>query len=475
MMTTTIPLGMGGGSPFDPGRLLLYPVTLRRLFAIDFLSEVTSLSAIFALPSLFSVSIGAGLQKGRVLSALVVATLIAIFSLGLAKWLSTSIGSLMKKGKSRGESVLALVAVLAGLVGVFAPRLMELNPTKLAALRGLRWTPPGAAALALTSGLAPDGGNQFLFGLSVLAVCSFVLVAVTYSIARRLALGIGGARKSAALRANVEGQQKNYGWKLPLLAPDTAALVEKEFRYALRNAQLRTIAFMPLILLAVRFMQSTGSKQSRTLATKASSFMDAFSTYGEGLIVAGGVLYVFLVLSALTCNLFGYEGAGMRTLVMSPVDRKKILFAKNITITTIALMVATLLIGINQLVFRDVTLRGLLFGALCFVLNAAVFATIGNSLSIRFPRRLQFGKRMNSSGVSGLIVLPLLLGLAVPPLFAVAAGYFAESLFIKYATLASLAAIAVTIYSIFIKSQGVGLERRELDVLDVVCGRAGEA
>ena len=34
---------------------------------------------------------------------------------------------------------------------------------------------------------------------------------------------------------------------------------------------------------------------------------------------------------------------------------------------------------------------------------------IGNWLSIRFPKRMKFGKRLNVSGVVGLLIIPLII------------------------------------------------------------------
>ncbi|HEY1404310.1 MAG TPA: hypothetical protein VGB05_09305, partial [Pyrinomonadaceae bacterium] len=66
LVWATAPLSFGGGNQFDPGRLLLYPISLRKLFALDLLSELTSLASIFAAPAIFAVSLGAGLAHGRV-------------------------------------------------------------------------------------------------------------------------------------------------------------------------------------------------------------------------------------------------------------------------------------------------------------------------------------------------------------------------------------------------------------------------
>jgi hypothetical protein len=51
LMWAVVPLGLEGGSRFEPRRLLLYPISLRKLFAVDFLSELTNLSSVFAVPS----------------------------------------------------------------------------------------------------------------------------------------------------------------------------------------------------------------------------------------------------------------------------------------------------------------------------------------------------------------------------------------------------------------------------------------
>ena len=42
LMWATVPLSIGGSKQFDAGRLLMYPITLRKLFAVDFISELTT-------------------------------------------------------------------------------------------------------------------------------------------------------------------------------------------------------------------------------------------------------------------------------------------------------------------------------------------------------------------------------------------------------------------------------------------------
>jgi hypothetical protein len=129
---------------------------------------------------------------------------------------------------------------------------------------------------------------------------------------------------------------------------------------------------------------------------------------------------------------------------------------------------------VNAILYRDLTPRALLFTALCFVFFAAATATVGNLFSISFPKRLEFGKRMNASGVAGLLLLPIFACIAAPPALAVFAGYVAESLLVEYVILAAFAIAAVGVYFLSLGGQGRWLARRELDILEAVTGRGDD-
>jgi hypothetical protein len=95
-------------------------------------------------------------------------------------------------------------------------------------------------------------------------------------------------------------------------------------------------------------------------------------------------------------------------------------------------------------------------------------SVMGNWLSVRFPKRMKFGKRLNVSGVVGLLLIPMIVVLALPPLAATAAGYVAQSLLIEYATLAVLAVLAIGFYLLLLNTQGESLRQRELEILEAV-------
>jgi hypothetical protein len=463
LMWATVPLSMGGSKQFDPGRLLMYPISLSKLFAIDFLSEITSLQSVFALPAIFAISIGAGLARNDLTSPLVAAVPAAAFGLALTKWLSTTIGSLVRRKRARGETILALVGAVAGLGGALAGQVAPILFTHAQSFRSLRWTPPGAAAFAIAGG-TPDL-VAYVLAIITLSVYTTGLVLATYWIAHRAALGFGGERRQKVLPTASTNVPAYSGWQLPLLSPELSAVVEKELRYAMRNAQLRMMSIMPLILIVIRLINTKRFGSGlRGGATPAHGFL----TYGSGLMATGGVLYVFLILAGLFCNQFAFEEGGMRTLILSPIERHKVLIGKNIAITTIALAFATALLIVNGIVFGDLSAATLLFVGLSFIVFAAIMSVVGNWFSIRFPKRMQFGKRLNVSGVAAVLLIPILVLLAMPPLVATAAGYFTRSMLIEYATLAAFAALSVGFYLLVIKQQGRSLERREIEILDAV-------
>ena len=196
--------------------------------------------------------------------------------------------------------------------------------------------------------------------------------------------------------------------------------------------------------------------------------------YAEGAGTVFTVLYIFMMMSPLTTNLFGYEGGGMRAFVLSPVARRTFLLGKNLALTliTAALVVAGVVAG--GLIFRDLTWETVLFALLAFATSAALFNAFGNWLSLQFPKRVEFGKRMGRTGVAGLLMVPFFLALLVPPALAVLGAHLAGSLAVKYVILAAFAILSVATYVLLLAPQGRQLARRELDILEAVTGRGGE-
>ena len=465
LLWATLPLSIGSSRQFDPGNLLLYPISLRKLFAVDFLSEIASLQSVFAIPAIIAVGVGAGLAQGKLAGGTLMAMVAVVFGVALSKWISVSVGSLIRKKRTRGETLLALLGVVAGLGGALLGQIAPVLFRHADSISALRWTPPGAIAYALTHGLREGQTVGFTLALAVVSGYTAILISMTYWLARRAILGGGRTRRGRREILLEPAIQVHTGWEIPMMSPALSAIVEKDLRYVMRNAQLRMMTLMPLILIAVRIMNR---RRFDHAGSGSSAFATDFFRYGEGLMATAGILYVFLILSGLFCNQFAFERGGMRTFILSPVDRKIVLLGKNIAFATVALVFSISLLTVNQLVFRDITFGARLFVMLSFLIFVPLMSVMGNWFSVRFPKRMKFGKRLNLSGVVGLLLIPMIIVLALPPLAATAAGYIAQSLLIEYATLALLAVLAIGFYLVTINAQGQSLQQRELEILEAV-------
>ncbi|HEX8150016.1 MAG TPA: hypothetical protein VF591_22730 [Pyrinomonadaceae bacterium] len=472
LMWALMPLALGGGNRFEPSRMLLYPVSLGRLFAFDFLSDLTSLTSVFVLPSLFALCVGVGLGRGSVAAGLAVASVSAAFGLSFSKLLSVGVGALMQARRTRGETALALLGSVIGLLGValgmtggLVRQLMPLLERHPGLLEGARWTPPGAAAHALARGLF--AGDPASLGLSTLTLAAYsaACVLLAYRVARRTALGAGGGKAGRGAQGPrpSSGRAEGYaGWQLPFVSQEFSALFEKEVRYASRNAQLRVVALMAVALTVLLRLGPAGARGGR--------LWGGLTPYAEGAGAVFSVVYIFMLVSPVSTNLFGYDGAGMRALVLSPASRRTMLLAKNAAVTLISLLLVAAGVGVGGFFLGDLSAPVLLFALLAFVTTAALFAPFGNWLSLQFPKRVQFGKRMNRSGVAGLLLVPLFFLLLLPPAASVAAAHFSGSNVVKYVILAAFALLSVGLYALVLPRQGRSLERRELEILEAVTG-----
>ncbi len=65
------------------------------------------------------------------------------------------------------------------------------------------------------------------------------------------------------------------------------------------------MVLMPLILIVLRVVNT--NRLSSEMSPEPGSFGSEILTYAEGMIATAGVLYVFLILTGISCNLFAFE------------------------------------------------------------------------------------------------------------------------------------------------------------------------
>ena len=87
---------------------------------------------------------------------------------------------------------------------------------------------------------------------------------------------------------------------------------------------------------------------------------------------------------------------------------------------------------------------------------------------------MRFGKRLNVSGMAGLLLIPMVIVLATPPVTATLIGFFTRNFFYEYLALLAFALLSVGLYALIINFHGRTLARREIDILDAVREPADE-
>jgi len=174
-----------GASQFDAGSLLLYPISLVKIFVVDFASELTSLGSIFAIPIVMAVALGSGLGRQNVVLSLIG----GVFALLLVlPWRNgwRFHWSINQEKTHQGETMLAAIGALLGIGGAFAGQLAPMLLEHEGLWQALHWSPVGVAVMAVVG--APHGVSigDYLTALAFLSGYTLVLIAIAFWIAGAL-------------------------------------------------------------------------------------------------------------------------------------------------------------------------------------------------------------------------------------------------------------------------------------------------
>lgn len=208
---------------------------------------------------------------------------------------------------------------------------------------------------------------------------------------RKRAVGRPAAPVAAASAREVSG----------FVSAPVAAIFWKEARYLLRNTMQFMNLFLPLILI-VFFSFSW----SRPPHPGGHPFSSRFST---DLIYPAAVAYVFLIIFQSMCpNNLAYEGRGVERLFLSPIKFRSVMLGKNLF--HFSLLVIDTLLVLALVTFLGHPPRPLIvlatWAALPFA--ALVQFSVGNWLSLQYPRRFEFGvRRQRPSGLTMMISFSL--------------------------------------------------------------------
>jgi len=291
-----------------------------------------------------------------------------------------------------------------------------------------RWLPPGLAAGALEQAARQRAASA----LESLALLGLYLLAAGGVLAGRLRseyrgenLGTAPSRKKAARR--------EAGWLLDGSGP-IAAVMEKELRTLLRSLPLLYAVGTPL-LLAIVF--------SAAFLKRGGSGEHVFP-----MAVPIAMVYSLLGFTQLIYNNLGTEGAGIQVYFLSPTPIRTVLLAKNLFLSVLFLLVASLA-GVLSSLRLGVPSGALIVATAAWLLFALpVNLAAGNVFSIIMPYRINPGRIARRRGSQANALLSLLVQLGVT---GVGAGvlslcWFFDELWVAVPIFLALAAGAVSVW-----------------------------
>ncbi len=483
----------------DLQRLMHLPVQLGQIFVINYVASLLAFSVLLYVPASIGLGVGLAVSHGPLMLLMIPLALSMVFMVSswtylLRGWLAT----LMNNPRRRRAIVMGLTMAL--ILIAQAPNIYfnlikrenrkergaeseevrdarkEKEFTELKSM--LRWQvaiPPlwvSAGAQPLAEG-RPLPAVLGLFGLAGIGALG---LRRAYRTTLRFYQGDTGGRAggsaAAALpstpqaRADAPGAAAFLERRLPGVPDQAAAVAVASFRAMLRAPELKMqwgTSFIVTLLVGGSLLFRSGSK----LPAGAGPF-----------VATGVVVFQMFLIVGLVANQFGLDRDGFRAFVLSPVERWKILFGKNLAAFPVAAGAAIVLVTALSVWLR---LSPLAYVATLLQLVVALLcaAMAGNVMSILVPYRIQPGSmkptKMPALATIVFLLCQMSLPIALTPTFVPPlVGYFVERAGYAPAALvnlllsALLAGVMMLIYWRTLAPTGRLLHRRETKILQTV-------
>jgi len=489
----------------DIGKMLHLPVSLRGVFLVNYAASHLTLSIILFGPWMVCLSIGLALSRGLAMLWLLPLSLGLLFMVTAWTYYVRGWLVILMRNPRRYRAVVAGITLAFVLLSQLPNLLMNTShkyppapgkqvaaPPKEPAAEGghlpahfstLLWLHKVVPFMWVGNGamsLADDSAWPAALGAAGTLALGGLGLTCAYRSTRRFYEGRTGktkARRSAKEKAVAAGQGPEtlagprsrrmfLERTVPGLPEETGALALTVFRSLLRATEVKMalatgmLAFLPLF--AMMFFS-----HGRTIGTGARPFA-----------ATAAVVLPLFGMTQLMLNQFGFDRAGFRMLVLSPVPRWQILLGKNLALAPVAASIGLFVLLLAKFVLA---IPWLVIVAACLQLGTAFFllSMLGNFFSLLVPYRISPGSlrptKVPAMTSILIVVSHLLLSTATGSVFlAPICGWLFASAGLLPAAVASLLfsaielAIILALYRLTLPVLGDLLQKREKQILQVV-------
>lgn len=373
----------GFGSSFEFATLLRFPVSLRAFYLLGLGYGFSDFAAISSVCWVLSMIAGAATARLSILPVMAVVSLLFVFlSVTLERLIGSWLEKLLAKRKSReiflGIFIISMVSL--NFVNPAIQHWARHAPAFLQYIPYLSWLPGSLAGEAISAAANADTRGVVLRVAGLLCWLA-VLSALLW---RRFAAQYAGEAISDApspARLRKREERRATTDEMPgFITPQVSAMIVKEFRYLMRNG----FAFVGLVIppLMVMFF---------TMQFGPGSMLKEHSIK-PALFFPGIMAYLMLILVSPAYNSFAYEGKGIQTYFMAPVQFRDVLLGKNLFL--LALVGSELVLALGLLILRVGWPGTPMFLA---TVSGGAFAVTGqlaiaNWSSLSFPKKMEIGK-----------------------------------------------------------------------------------
>ena len=372
----------------DFRKMLFFPVSMRLIFTMNFISSLLSPALVLFLPGLMGLLAGLCMRRGT--HMLFSIPLGLAFYLMFAAWAYYIRGkvAILMENKRRRRFILTLLpvsmAILFQVPNLFmhtlrdneqlAARMKQISPDQAHAWAHyanmalpIGWLPYGTSSL-----MSREDGVAWLCFMGLLGFGGAGLL-LGYHSTLRFYLGELGVRTRRKV-TNEKGRMPATGCRIPLLADDTSALTAAAFLGYLRHPNIRILLIMPPVM--------------------AFFFLIIFRTGpyaqwsgGGAWLPAAVLVWPFFNFTMVFFNIFGIDQQGFRGMVLLPAPRYKYILAKNVALFPFAGGMSLLFVAGGALLVH-VPARSVCISMVLALQLYLAYCLIGNFVSLYFPYRI---------------------------------------------------------------------------------------
>ncbi len=473
-LAVIMPVFLGAGKSRSPlRRLLVFPMSHWSIYRVAVTASFVEGVNLFWYPILASVTTVAIFFDHAPASAWLAMT--GVFALCLVVWCNTLlllVQHALQRRKTRE------LAALVGFVVLVAASMLPAMYQEQAEEHGKEWFgdlvpgwltsavaraasvfPPTIVAKGLGSAVQ-GGSGPLTVPLVWLALWTVAGVVLGFGTVRRNLLeGEVSSRSAATAASREKGRPRVWTMERLTIVPDQVrAIASKELRYLLRSTSGKfNIVVMPVFVIAMSFLVARDLDQPFLGLDRVS------------LVFVGLMIYCSMFSNNFLFNAYAWEGDGVQSFFLSPVEPEKIVLGKNLGVWIYNLVLGVEGVIVFCLISGVPPLFALIGGCLAFVASVGSATIVGNFLSPAVPVARDISSVTNSpSQTAVLATFGVLIANAIVIGGSISIPTIIGAAWLGPLTLAFLISIEIVLYAMLLRATGQFLENRRESLVEAL-------